>query len=32
MSSGGMVVGKMTEGLVAGLKSKDMTSGVAKEG
>jgi len=32
ISSGGIAVGKMTEGLVAGFRSKDTTSGVPKEG
>jgi len=30
--SDGVALGKMTEGLVAGNRSKDTTSGVAKEG
>ena len=30
--SGGMALGKMTDGLVAGFRSKDVTSGVDKEG
>jgi len=32
ISSGGVALGKMTGGLVAGFRSKDTTSGVAKEG
>ena len=32
MSSGGVALGNMGDGLVAGFRSKDTTSGVPKEG